>query len=290
MTSKIFLALVPLFLFFSCKKDENIEQNTAKLIVKLDVDPDQVRLRNVGTPENIPDGNAGQVPIFNSLSAHYLELAPSATTLLGTGEILYKAPETTAGGDNAIDFDQAKIVAPGEIFLEIPIKDIAAGSYEWVRLSLSYQNYDVLFYFNNAPFTGTIASFVGFNNYIKEYQIKDENVEVNENPLQGYRGFETSTGVVTGQAPEGATTVPNPLFTTSPIPQGSCVVTGNFDKLLEITGEETEDIEVTLSLSINDSFEWKDDNGNGKWDVNIGGVEQVVDMGLRGLVPSHDQQ
>jgi len=109
---------------------------------------------------------------------------------------------------------------------------------------------------------------------------------VNGNKLQGYWGIETIAGVQTGQSPEGATTVPNPLFATSPIPQGSCIVTGKFDKNLEITGNETEDITVTMSLSINQSFEWVDKNGNGKWDVDLD--ENVVDMGLRGLIPFYE--
>jgi len=277
-------------LISSCKKDNSVSNNTlvdAKLIVKLDVDANQVRLGNLGEAVTIPAGHAGQNPSFNTLSAHYLELAPSATTWLGDGEILYKAPETDTSGEMAIDFDKAKIITPGEVFLEIPIKDIAAGNYEWVRLSLSYQNFDVAFYFNNIPFTGTLASFVGFNNYLTDYTIKNESVSVNENKAQGYWGFETVSEVVTGQAPAGATTVPNPLFDTSPTPQASCAVPGKFDDKLVITGNETEDIEVTLSLSINKSFEWVDTNGNGKWDVTTSGVESVVDMGLRGLVPSY---
>jgi hypothetical protein len=40
-----------------------------------------------------------------------------------------------------------------------------------------------------------------------------------------------------------------------------------------------------MSLSTNNSFEWNDSNGNGKWDVDPGSFENVVDMGLRGLIP-----
>ncbi|MBQ4821895.1 hypothetical protein [Aquimarina sp. MMG016] len=286
-----FLVLVAIAITFlsSCSSNDDASvENKPKLIVKLAVDPNQVRLGNDGSQTDIEAGNAGQNPVFNSISAHYLELAPNASTFLGQGTILYQAPETDTGGATAIDFDQSNIVAPGETFLEIPLKDIQAGSYEWVRLSLSYQNYDVTFHFNDAPFTGTVASFVGFNTYITDYTVKNEQVTVNDNKLQGYWGFETITGVQTGQAPEGATTVPNPLFNTSPIPQGSCVVTGSFDTNLVITGEETEDIVVTLSLSINKSFEWIDTNGNDKWDVNPGTEESIVDMGLRGLVPSYE--
>lgn len=39
-------------------------------------------------------------------------------TALGAGEVVYHAPETTAGGANAIDFSKAKVVAPGEVFLK----------------------------------------------------------------------------------------------------------------------------------------------------------------------------
>jgi hypothetical protein len=78
--------------------------------------------------------------------------------------------------------------------------------------------------------------------------------------------------------------VPNPIFATSPIPQGSCVVTGAFTQPLVITGNETQDIVVTLSLSTNNSFEWVDSTPDGKWQPEVN--EQVVDMGLRGLIPS----
>lgn len=86
---------------------------------------------------------------------------------------------------------------------------------------------------------------------------------------------------MSAQAPAGATTVPNPLAGSSPIPAGSCVVTGPFTGALTITGNETKDVVVTVSLSINKSFEWKDTKANGKFDAREG--ETVVDMGIRGL-------
>jgi hypothetical protein len=86
----------------------------------------------------------------------------------------------------------------------------------------------------------------------------------------------------TGQAPEGATTVVNPLFATSPIPQGSCAVTGSFPAGgLKITGKEITDIVVEISLSTNKSFEWIEVINDGKWAPTKG--EQVVDMGIRGM-------
>lgn len=279
----------------SCKKDETITepQSTTpqgpKLIVKINVDPNQERLGNTGQPESVASGNAAQNPSFNSISAHYLEFAPTQYTALGDGAIVYKAPETTAGGDNAINFAQSKVISPGTTFLEIPLSEIPAGTYNWARLSLSYQNYDVQLHVDNQPFDVTLASFVGFNTYIQEYIIKNSSVTVNGNRAQGYWGFEfPATGTtVTGQAPAGATTVPNPLFASSPIPAGSCVVTGQYASPLVITGNETSDIVTTMSLSINESFEWIDSNSNGKWDhtTSTNTTEQVTDMGVRGLIP-----
>ncbi len=271
---------------FSCEKDST-PANEPKLIIKLSVDPNQERLGNLGQPVSVPDSNAAQTPSFNSISAHYLELSPSATTPLGAGDVLYHAPETTTGGAAAIDFAQSIISSPGEVWLEIPLSELSPGTYEWVRLSLSYQNYDITFHYNNQPFLATLASFVGFNQYIQSYELDGETVTVNENKRQGYWGFKSIAGVQTGQAPEGATTVPNPLAATSPIPAGSCVVTGNFDSPLTITGNETTNLTLNMSLSINQSFEWVDRNDNDQWDVDPGANENIVDMGLRGLKPSY---
>lgn len=271
--------------FGACKKDEPKALSTPKLIIRLAVDPNQERLGNLGLPARVAPGNAGQNPVFNSLAAHYLEFAPNAFTQLGSGAVLYHAPETNAGGATAIDFDKSVLKKPGENYLEIPLSVVPPGSYEWVRLSLSYQNYDVQFYYGGQPYTGTLASFVGYNQYVKSYSVKSQQLSVNANRLQGYWGFESIAGVLSGQSPAGATTVPNPIAASSPIPAGSCVVTGQFPSRLIITGEETEDIVVTMSLSVNKSFEWVDVNGNGKWDVDPGAAEQVVDMGLRGLIP-----
>jgi hypothetical protein len=276
-----------LFILSSCSKDDDNQVVTEpKLIVKLALNENQERLGNNGSPVSLPIGNAGQNPIFNGISAHYLELAKGPYTLLGDGEIIYHAPETTFGGENAIDFTKSIVKKSNEIFLEIPLKDVSPGEYEWVRLSLSYQNYDVKFYYGNQPYIGTIASFVGYNTYLTSYKIKNQTQTVNSNKKQGYWGFESISGVQTGQSPEGATTVPNPLFATSPIPSGSCVVTGKFADKLKINSNESKNIEVVMNLSINKSFEWKDVNGNGKWDVDANSGENVVDMGLRGLIPS----
>ena len=267
----------------SCKKDAN--STAPKLIIRIQVDPTLGRLGNNGQPVSMPAGHAGQNPLVNKIGAHYLELSQTAYTPIGGGDVLYHAPETTVGGSTAIDFDQSKVIAPGTVFMELPLTELAAGTYTYARLSLSYQNGDLQFYYGGLPYVGTLASFVGYNTYIRNYTIKNQQVAVNANKLQGYWGMETINGVNTGQSPAGSTTVPNPIFATSPIPAGSCLVTGAFDTPLVITGNETNNVTINLNLSINNSFEWIDGNGNGKWDVDLN--ESVVDMGLRGLFPTY---
>jgi hypothetical protein len=279
------------FAFFSCEDADDIfvepTVNEPKLIVRFKFDPTQVRLNNLGQPAAIPSGNAAQSPIFSKISSHYLEFSPTATTQLGDGTILYHAPETDLGGSNAIDFSKAIIVSENEAFLEIPLKNITPGNYEWVRCSLSYQNYKISIRHQGNDYEGTLASFVGFNTYINSHSIGNNIFPVDGNRLQGYWAFALNDFPysTSGQAPANATTVPNPLAATSQIPAGSCVVTGKFPSNLVITGNETKNIIVTLSLSINNSFEWSEVINDGKFEPSQG--ENVVDMGLRGLIPTY---
>jgi hypothetical protein len=294
------LPIYILLLFTASCTKESSNVSTANIVFKFKFDPAQARLNNIGQPSVVLAGNGALSPVFNGMSAHYLELAPNALTALGKGAILYHADETTVGGTNAINFEKCTIVKDGATFISLPVKDIPAGEYEWLRLSLAYQNYDIQFNIDTViggiaiknEFTGTVASFIGFNSYIKSYTLKTDTILVNANRKQGYWGLE-STGTIagtpltlktSGQAPEGATTVVNPIFASSPIPTGSCVVTAAFKPgRLIITGKETRDIIVEVSLSTNKSFEWKEVINNGKWDPLKG--EKVVDMGIRGMIP-----
>lgn len=274
-------------LFNGCKKDDDDDPTEETfLVIKLKFDPNQARLDNFGQPATIPAGHAAQTPTFNQMGVHYIELSEADDIPAYNGIELYNSPTTTEGGSGAIDFDQARYAADGEEIFRIKLSDVAPGTYAYLRMSLSYQNYDIAFRANGTALTGTIASFVGANTYIRNYTIKNESVTVNANKLQGYWGFETDFSgvpVITGQAPEGATTVPNPIAATSAIPLGSCLVTGEFASPLSITGDETEDIVLTASVSINNSFEWIDGNANGTFEPTEG--DTVVDMGVRGLVP-----
>lgn len=304
MNKSILSLLILAVMFASCKKESTDSPPVAatyNVIFKFKFDSTQARLNNIGQPAVMPAGNAALSPVFNGMSAHYIELAPAATTALGSGAILYKAAETTTGGASAIDFSKSFVAGNGEVFYTAPIKDIPKGDYEWLRISLAYQNYDVKYYVDTVisgiPIkqmsSGTVASFIGFNSYISGLKIKNQTINVNGNRKQGFWGFESSLTVSgttyskadTGQAPPGATTVVNPIFATSPIPAGSCVVTAKIlPGKLTITGNETKDIVVEVALSNNKSFEWKEKIVNGVWDPLKG--EQVVDMGIRGMIPT----
>ncbi len=289
---KLIFPLMLVLLVAACKKNNDGEdlpieegQDGPQLIFRFAFDEDQPRLDNLGNPAVMPEGHAAQTPRFNQISANYIELTPNAMTVLGMGEVLYVGDETEAGGETAIDIDRGNFVVAGEDFFKIPLSQVTPGNYPFIRVSLSYQNFDVDYRAQGFDLEGTLASFIGYNNYITSYTIKNTVVEVNGNRLQGYWGFETINGItVTGQAPAGATTVVNPLWATSPVPEGSCVVTGQFPEHLSITGNETEDIVVTLSLSVNDSFEWVEVNENGIWEPQE--QENVVDMGIRGMMPT----
>ena len=275
----------------SCKDDKDDPTPVVispKLVFKFVFDSTQVRLDNIGNPATLPANHGAQSPKFNKMSAHYIELAPNPYTLLGEGEVVFHNQETNLGGATAIDFSKSHPVGNGQPFFAIPLSDVAPGSYEWLRVSLAYQNYDVKFRYSTGgvdyDLDATLASFIGYNTYVSSYKIKDSTVVVNANRAQGYWAFETIYNVSQGQAPPGATTVPNPLFATSPIPQGSCVVTSEFNTPLVITGNETSDIIVTVSLSTNKSFEWVEHSNPSYFEPAAG--DTVVDMGVRGMVVS----
>lgn len=292
MRTRLLLLFAAFVLVNSCKKEDDPEPQPApdsgpRLILKFKFDSTQTRLNEFGVPESVPAGHGAQCPVFNGMSAHYVEFTPNAMTALGSGDVVYHAPETTLGGANGIDHDLCLVVGQGGEFLNIPLSDLSAGSYQYLRVSLSYQNYQVKFTSGAVNLTGTLASFIGYNTYITSFQVNDSTVTVNDDRLQGFWAFEVNgvaNPVLSDQAPPGATTVPNPINATSPIPAGSCVVTGAFAAPLTITGSETSDIVIEVSLSTNNSFEWVETDGDNTWEPVNG--ENVVDMGIRGMIPT----
>ena len=297
-------ATTPPTAFVACAPNTVFNSGTAtgaRLIFKFKFDSTQVRLDGVGNPSTVAPGNAALSPKFNFMSQHYIELAGDLDSL-GKGTVLYIGTQTTAGGATAIDYCASTQTAENVVFFSKPLSQITPGTYKWLRVSLACQNYNITYKASVLPGnqlgTGTLASFIGFKTYIKGYQVNGNSYQPSTsaggagNHFQGYWGFETTVSGVNyfadGQS-TGATTVPNPLFASSPIPAGSCVVTGQFvdntmaNSPLVITGSETSDIIITVSLSTNKSFEWQEVTADGYYQPEIG--ETVVDMGIRGLIP-----
>ncbi|MFI5151371.1 MAG: hypothetical protein ACHQRM_16705 [Bacteroidia bacterium] len=305
MNAFLLIGILILITVYSCKKDNVLTPPPSpRLIFRFKFDSTQARLDNLGNPSALPANHKAQCPRFNLMSAHYIEMANDGN-LLGQGSVLYNAPTTTAGGNSAIDFGQSVVVTQGQDFYSAPITGISPGTYKWLRVSLAYQNYDIAYKSASIPGnglgTGTVASFIGFNTYLTSYKIKTMTVTPSAstggpgNHKQGYWGFETTVFSTTyfsdGQAPAGATTVVNPM-PGSPIPAGSCVVTGQFvnsgglAQPLVITGHENSDIIITVSLSTNNSFEWVSHSGGNYYQPDAG--DTVVDMGIRGLIPAYN--
>jgi hypothetical protein len=329
------LSFLILIVFASCKKDTKNTTTTPtansgpQLRFVFKFDNTQQRLGDSGQVVTLPSTHRAQNPTFNGMSVHHVEMAQTAFTGVGFGAVLYTTPTVTnvpavtvsnASGtasqtyNDAIDFAQEKIVGDGQEFLSKPLSQITPGTYQYLRVSVAYQNYDVKYgilqgttvngytYPNNYYSTGTIASFIGYNTYINSYTVKTQNIAINGAKQQGYWSFESAPYVVggtsytvapsQGQAPQGATTVVNPLFASSSVPPGSCLVTGQFvnqagsSQALTITGHETSDIVITVSMSTNNSFEWtyNTSNPNDGYIYPLNG-DAVVNMGVRGMMP-----
>lgn len=297
---KTYIILIAI-LFFGCNRDVRTFHD---IHFQFQFDEAQIRLNNLGEPSIIDAGNAAQTPDMHLMSVHYIEISRDEFVPFKEGSVLYVATETIEGGDNAIDFDSSHVSAEGEDFIKINVERLTPGTYNYIRVSVAYQNYTVQYSINNIPGvgsitdqSGTIASFIGYRTYISDLTVNQLTTTINENKLQGFWAFETLftdafvpyNAIYTGQAPVGATTVVNPIDATSPVPSGSCVITGKFVEPLVISGDEDRELFITLSFSTNQSFEWADDNGNEIWEIDSAtpeNTEQVVDMGLRGLIPT----
>lgn len=291
-------------LLFSCKKND---ENTPEPLLNITFEMDSTagRLDNFGDTVAIPAGNAAQSPDFEILGLHFIGLYPDKFTAYENGVTVFSSPTTQAGGIAAIDFEKELLLTETDNKLSIPLSQVSSGTYQYFRSSIGFQKFNITYNLGGAATTktnwpsgisddidvnGTLASFLGYNTYIKNYTLVTQTVNVNANKTQGYFGLE-SNGTIAGQqvndliegnAPQ--TTVPNPINTTSPVPAGSCVVTGFFPDALIIPENPTRDINIKVVISINKSFEWKDANGNGKYEPLLG--EKVVDMGTRGVFPS----
>lgn len=304
--TNLFIITIAGLLLFSCSvSDEPINSEEFKLNITFIMDSNAVRLDNFGNPVAIQSGNAAQDPDFRTLGVHYIGLYPNEFTPYENGIKVFSSPITEEGGSKAIDFKNELFITEENNKISVSLKSINSGTYKYLRSSIGFQKYKIIYNLGGAStvdpnwpnglsddidIDGTLASFVGYNTYINNYSLKTETVNVNANKTQGYYGLESNGNILgyqfnkftEGIAPQ--TTVSNPIFATSPIPTGSCIVTGKFLTSLVIPENPTQDINIQVIISINNSFEWKDINGNGKFEPLLG--EQVIDMGTRGIFPS----
>jgi hypothetical protein len=280
----------------SCWRKEEIANPMLRIKIKTDADLE--RLDSKGLPATIQTGNAAQTPLIKNLSPGYIEFFQDAKTPVGKGFIAYQAEQTQAGGEAAFDFSKCKIIRDGDLFMEVPLKELAKGTYQWVRASMAYQNADLIFNLINVPNLGelqdergTISMFTGFNTFITKHKIREKEEIINANKKFGYwafetvldRGFAQHNTIKNGQA-VGTSSV-NPNFAIAPVPIGSGIMTGSFSTPLTITGTELHDITLTLSLSTHQSFEWVDSHKNGKWDLDVQNfiAEPIIDAGFRNI-------
>ncbi len=285
MNVRLFLFCILSIVFSSCEEEKPISVKGPNLLIRLKASGNLPRLDNTGSNSVPAPGNAAVTPTIQQLGLHYIELLPNANTQFGQGEIVYSGEETNFSGPLAIDFSKCKVDDLGIVYLSIPIDEITPGTYFYPRVMLAYQNIELPVVFNGADLKARVAGFVGYNTYIKEYRLDDEVVSLNDDKLQGYWGLEVNfsgfSTVFEGQSPPYLTTSVNPLYATSPVPAGACYLTAELAEPIVITGNETKDINLELTFSTNQSFEWKEINMDGKFDPNLG--EWPVDMGLRGM-------
>lgn len=300
------LIVMGLTVMVSCSSEDPAPNptQTARLNITFIMDDEAERLDNLGNPVSVPEGNAAQNPDFETLGLHFVGLYPDQFTPYDEGVTVASTATTGSGGALAIDFNSEVFFNEEVNTLSLPLSYVTPGTYEYLRASIGYQKYKIVYNLegaenvipdwpegvdDNIDVDATVASFLGYNTYIGTYTLENLSVTVNGNKAQGYFGLESRgniNGFVFNQVTEGEaaqTTVPNPINDTSPVPEGSCVVTGQFPTALVIPANASEDINIEVVISINNSFEWEDNNGNGKYEPLLD--ETVVDMGTRGVFP-----
>lgn len=297
---RVVLFCLIVFALISCTREPAMD-TSVRLIFRVRFDSTMDRLNNLGIPASVPAGHGAQHPVINAMAVDYIELLPGRNTPLSAGAVIYKTDITYLGGDSATDFSRLVPAGHNEVFFATRLNNIAPGEYEWLRVGFAYLNTTIAFRVDSTvndstevhnDFIGNLTYFLGAKTYIGTYSVKSQQLVLDTNKVQGYWGFEglisgdkiSEVIVREGQSDEGATTVVNLLHDTSPLPPGSGIVTAAFAPgKLVITGAETENIVVELAISVNKSFEWKEQIENGKWDVL---KEPIVDMGLRGMNPT----
>lgn len=297
-----FLFAVPLCftLCSSCHKDV---KDFTYLNFSIAFDPMQDRLDNQGNPAPLAAGHGAQSPDMENVRIQYIEFVPDANTAYKDGEQLFKANQYNFGGTYAIYFDSTLDAVPGGRFYSLNLKRLPAGTYRYVRVHVSWQHCMVQYDLNNVPGTGTLSDLsgdlactLGDASYYGMFAVGDSSLPVNAVLYPGVWKLSavlpdpSMSRIIGGQCPPGNITEVNPLYASSPVPPQTNIVTAAFDDPLVLADDETRNLNVTLTLSVNQSIEWDDSNGNGAWDVDYTGssTEPLVDVGIRGMTLQYD--
>ena len=282
---------------FSCNKD--VKEFVSQYFIS-EADPSGARLDWDGNSSEVAAGNIGITPdsVLN-IGIHYLELVQDANTAYKSGVIIYRSPETFQGGEIAIDFDSLLFLAPGTEIFNANLRKIPPGTYSYIRASVTCISYGITVDLDDVPGAGavnnvpaTMYSFLGYRTYIGSIQADTNDQEINANRALGFWLLETRqpeadwNKVIQTQLNSNLVTVVNELSDSAPIPNSTAIITGVFDEPLVITGEESDDLYLTLTFSVNKVIEVADANSDGTWDLNYQFnvlSEELMDHGLRSL-------
>ena len=291
------VVLLSVATLFSCNKD--VKEFVSQYF-QSEADPDGIRLDRDGNASTIASGDIGITPdSISNIGIHYMELVPDAGTAYKNGIIIYRSAETFEGGEIAIDFDSLLFVAPGTAIFNANLRKIPPGTYSYIRASVACISYDMQIDLDDIPgvdeandVPSTFYSFLGYRTYIRIIQGDSLTQEVNANRALGFWLLETKhpgsawNKIFQSQVNSNQVTVVNELSGTAPIPNTTGVITGRFEEPLVITGEEPDDLYITLTFSVNDVLEVEDSNGDGNLDINYQFdvlSEVLKDHGLRSL-------
>lgn len=281
--------------FLGCKKEAN-----PQIQVIWQQDPFQERLDNEGRLSPVSSSNLSLSPKLNTIAVEHIELLPSDPTRLFSGATLYSANNKQTVNDTTVSLEKLVFTPQSTPLSTSPLKSLQGKTFQWVCVWLAYQSFDVRFNLNNVPNIGTITdesgtfnAFLGANTFISRHKVITKEDIVNDYRPQGYWLFETNLRAAfttyntfyRGQLPPRSVTAVNPLSATLATPRNSSIFIARLDKPITITGEEKNDVTITLTFSTNQSFEWRDNNRNGRWDIDVQNIqnEPVINFGLRGM-------
>jgi len=274
--SYIIVFLFFVFLIIACVK-ENDQQgmplpklSQLKMILKFD--STQVRLDNYGNIAIIPTGHEAQSPLSYSVSIKQIELLrDSSADYYAGANYFYNSSATQQLAHEGIAFDEY-----------ISSHD-APGTFKWIRVYFGLQNFRIRCKVNGNVVEGSLLSFLKPVNNENEYLINDSTI-INDSTMNKGQWFLELDGgispILAGQVqPESAISQPNSLHYSWPAPSDLYVVTCPINPILSI-GRPYYDT-VTLSISINKSFEWVEHSDPDYFEPLNG--DTIVDFGIRGV-------